>query len=516
MFIGTPREDAMRRDLTINSLFYNIKTNEIEDLTGEGLQHIELRLVATPLPPRVTLLDDPLRLLRAVRFATRLGFAVAGDLLAAASDEDVRRALAEKVSRERIGTEIDAIISAKPPLPGAAAPHDVGIDPMKGPVRAMRLLRALGVFPMVLQEPRSLFCHVDSHQEGSENLAPVSSASAASRASLGVQSLEIAAALLDHPRHELLRHTLGVTSQAYGRLPSSGGSSASQGLLSDQEERRLVFYSCLLLPWADLVCDRDELRAATKGKKPAASPSKDGAAPERTSPVVRYLLSESLKRKSRDADRCVAVHDSAQRFAKLLATPFSKGPQSAAARRAEAGWALRAAGPLWRAALFVAIAQAAAGPANSSSNDDNDAKDACNMEALLEAANKGAPPAADALPIAVTREMQASARFAALAKWMDEEGLLGATLSKHRVLAGRVALPAWEMKPLLDGNAVCQVLPKLKPGPELRSIIDAIVEWQLGQRDVYAAVAESQQGINEASSAALCAAFLRERFPEYV
>jgi hypothetical protein len=505
MFIGTPREDAMRRDLTINSLFYNIKTGEIEDLTGEGLQHIELRLVATPLPPRVTLLDDPLRLLRAVRFATRLGFAVADDLLAAASDEDVRLALAEKVSRERIGAEVDAIISAKPPL------HDVGIDSMKGPVRGMRLLRALGVFPMVLQEPRSLF-QVDPHQDDRQNLAPVSSASAARRASLGVQGLEIAAALLDHPRHELLRHTLGVTSQAYGRLPSSG----SQGLLSDHDERRLVFYSCLLLPWADLVCDRDELKAATKGKKPVASTSSKEAAtaavPERTSPAVRYLMSESLKRKSRDADRCVAVHDGAQRFAKLLATPFSKGPMSAAARRAEAGWALRAAGPLWRAALFVAIAQAAAGPASSSSDDD---VEACNMEALLEAANKGAPPAADALPIAVTREMQASARFAALAKWMDEEGLLGATLSKHRVLAGRVALPAWEMKPLLDGNAVCQVLPKLKPGPNLRSIIEAIVEWQLGQRDVYAAVAESQEGINGAKSEALCEAFLKEQFPEY-
>lgn len=69
--IGTPVEDAFRRDLTINALFYNLRTGEVEDLTGRGLDDLEARLVATPLPATVTLLDDPLRLLRAVRFATR-------------------------------------------------------------------------------------------------------------------------------------------------------------------------------------------------------------------------------------------------------------------------------------------------------------------------------------------------------------------------------------------------------------------------------------------------------------
>jgi tRNA nucleotidyltransferase/poly(A) polymerase len=69
---GTAEEDAQRRDFTINSLFYNLNSRRIEDLTGHGLcDLLERQLVRTPLPPRTTFLDDPLRLLRAVRFAAR-------------------------------------------------------------------------------------------------------------------------------------------------------------------------------------------------------------------------------------------------------------------------------------------------------------------------------------------------------------------------------------------------------------------------------------------------------------
>ena len=87
--IGTPREDALRRDLTINALFYNLRTGGVEDHTGRGLHDLAARVAATPLPPLVTLLDDPLRLLRAVRFACRLGFTLDGALLAAARDPAV-------------------------------------------------------------------------------------------------------------------------------------------------------------------------------------------------------------------------------------------------------------------------------------------------------------------------------------------------------------------------------------------------------------------------------------------
>jgi len=71
MRFGTPLEDAERRDLTINSLFYNIHTDLIEDWTGYGLSDLDQKIARTPLEPDTTFRDDPLRVLRVARFATR-------------------------------------------------------------------------------------------------------------------------------------------------------------------------------------------------------------------------------------------------------------------------------------------------------------------------------------------------------------------------------------------------------------------------------------------------------------
>ena len=76
MRFGTPLEDAMRRDFTINSLFYNLHTEEIEDWTEIGLEDMKNRIIRTPLDPFETFSDDPLRVLRAIRFASRLEYAI--------------------------------------------------------------------------------------------------------------------------------------------------------------------------------------------------------------------------------------------------------------------------------------------------------------------------------------------------------------------------------------------------------------------------------------------------------
>ena len=49
--IGTPTQDAFRRDLTINSLFYNINDEQVEDLTGHGLSDLRTGVIRTPLEP---------------------------------------------------------------------------------------------------------------------------------------------------------------------------------------------------------------------------------------------------------------------------------------------------------------------------------------------------------------------------------------------------------------------------------------------------------------------------------
>lgn len=59
--LGTPEEDAHRRDLTINSLFFNINSRAVEDYTGHGLDDLRHGLIRTPLAARETFLDDPLR-----------------------------------------------------------------------------------------------------------------------------------------------------------------------------------------------------------------------------------------------------------------------------------------------------------------------------------------------------------------------------------------------------------------------------------------------------------------------
>jgi len=110
MEIGTPKEDASRRDLTINALFYNVNTNYIEDFTCTGLKDLEEKIVRTPLAAFKTLEDDPLRALRAIRFACRFNFKMEEELVKSCGDPRVHEALKNKVSYERINTEFDAMM----------------------------------------------------------------------------------------------------------------------------------------------------------------------------------------------------------------------------------------------------------------------------------------------------------------------------------------------------------------------------------------------------------------------
>ncbi|XP_023644598.1 putative CCA tRNA nucleotidyltransferase 2 isoform X2 [Capsella rubella] len=89
MKFGTAKEDAYRRDLTINSLFYNINSGSVEDLTERGIDDLKSGKIVTPLPAKATFLDDPLRVLRAIRFGARFGFTLDEELKEAASSEEI-------------------------------------------------------------------------------------------------------------------------------------------------------------------------------------------------------------------------------------------------------------------------------------------------------------------------------------------------------------------------------------------------------------------------------------------
>lgn len=106
---GTAEEDAARRDATVNALFYNLHTGEVEDFVG-GLPDLKAGLIRTPLQPLKTFTDDPLRVLRLVRFASRLGFSIDPDTERVMSDSQVLSSLRVKISRERVGIEIGKML----------------------------------------------------------------------------------------------------------------------------------------------------------------------------------------------------------------------------------------------------------------------------------------------------------------------------------------------------------------------------------------------------------------------
>lgn len=114
---GTLEDDISRRDFTVNALAMNVNSStfgEITDLYG-GLADMERHILRTPLDPDVTFSDDPLRMMRAVRFATQLRFAID----ATTYEGIIRNApRLEIISHERIADELNKIMRAQKPSIG--------------------------------------------------------------------------------------------------------------------------------------------------------------------------------------------------------------------------------------------------------------------------------------------------------------------------------------------------------------------------------------------------------------
>ncbi|KAJ4471316.1 hypothetical protein C8J55DRAFT_521349 [Lentinula edodes] len=128
---GTPVQDALRRDMTINALFYNVHTRTVEDFTGKGLDDLRNGIIRTPLPPRETFLDDPLRIIRCIRFASRFGFQFVPELENAVKDPTIQEALVLKVARERAGMELTKMMKGRDPVHAVSLIQDLSLfDPI--------------------------------------------------------------------------------------------------------------------------------------------------------------------------------------------------------------------------------------------------------------------------------------------------------------------------------------------------------------------------------------------------
>jgi len=114
---GTLEEDQNRRDFTINALAICLNKDRFGELIDpfDGLKDIENKLIRTPLEPGITFSDDPLRMLRAIRFSTQLGFSIEEKTLVAITQNKNRIQI---ISKERIGEELNKIILSSKPSVG--------------------------------------------------------------------------------------------------------------------------------------------------------------------------------------------------------------------------------------------------------------------------------------------------------------------------------------------------------------------------------------------------------------
>ncbi len=110
---ATILEDAERRDFTVNALLRNLHSGELKDPLGVGLEDLEAKVLRTPREPRLTFEEDPLRMLRAVRFRHQLGFSYAPGLAEAIQASAHRLSI---ISAERIRDELVKVLA----LPSAA------------------------------------------------------------------------------------------------------------------------------------------------------------------------------------------------------------------------------------------------------------------------------------------------------------------------------------------------------------------------------------------------------------
>lgn len=143
---GTPEEDAFRRDFTVNSLFYDPRTFQVIDYTG-GVADLEARLIRTIGDPDLRMREDPVRMIRAVRFAAKLEFEI------------------EQATASAIRRHCRDLVKASTPRMVEEIFRTIG---MHGSARALVLMEQLGLLEVLL-EPLSR--HLRSSMEAREDFA---------------------------------------------------------------------------------------------------------------------------------------------------------------------------------------------------------------------------------------------------------------------------------------------------------------------------------------------------------
>ncbi len=144
-------EDAKRRDFTVNALYYNTHTSQVEDPTGSGLSDLRAGVLRTPDDPDKSMDDDPLRGFRAARFVSQLGFRADPALVAALSRPSFHARIESTVAPERYAKELSKLATSDNPAAGAALLFDTGM------YRAMLGLNATANWSPITMDQRNRY-----------------------------------------------------------------------------------------------------------------------------------------------------------------------------------------------------------------------------------------------------------------------------------------------------------------------------------------------------------------------
>lgn len=134
-FFTDLKTDALRRDLTINAMYQRLSDDEIIDLTGKGKEDLKNKLIRTPLDPDIIFSDDPLRMLRVIRFAVKYDFGIQLSTIRAIKKNAHRLDI---ISKERIQDELNKILLTK------------------NPVRGIKLIKITGLLDFIAEELKEL------------------------------------------------------------------------------------------------------------------------------------------------------------------------------------------------------------------------------------------------------------------------------------------------------------------------------------------------------------------------
>ena len=305
----TPLDDALRRDFTVNSLFYNLRKKQVEDYTGRGISDLLVKkALVTPIDANLTFHDDPLRVLRAIRFGVRYGLTLSEEIVNAAKSKEVHDSLHVKVSRERVGKELEGMLSGKNAKPQTAL----------NLMTKLKLAGCVFCFP-----PKGTYVKGMIEQYGMDYSKVLSDMNAAANAR--EKGWEEATVLLEYT-NPILQAFKGLLSEKNVDIDTC---------FVEKVNIRLLYLSIFLFPFRKLTY---------LDKK------------EKSYSIINYMIKESIKFSNKDVASMTTIMDNVDEMKSILngynLQQSSSAPSSFC--RLRIGMVLRQLKDLWITTLLVA------------------------------------------------------------------------------------------------------------------------------------------------------------------